>query len=155
MLCPKCGNPLSRTEIGAVAGDVCGGCEGVWLAYESIAAYLKAHLEAQGLPSKTIGLLETPPVPTEHECPSCRGRKLRRVRLRGIEVEQCRDCRGTFFDRGELEMIARRLGKAARDTRALDASRNASVHRNGSMKDIEHAIGDAIEAALWGFGLDV
>lgn len=38
-------------------------------------------------------------------CPKCRG-TMRSYERSGVTVDQCDDCRGLFFDRGEFERLA-------------------------------------------------
>ena len=40
----------------------------------------------------------------ELTCPKCEG-QMRSYERNGIQIEQCRDCRGIFLDRGELERM--------------------------------------------------
>ncbi len=40
-------------------------------------------------------------------CPKC-GARLQERALHGIEVDECRDCRGMWLDQGELEKIGKR-----------------------------------------------
>jgi Zn-finger nucleic acid-binding protein len=37
-------------------------------------------------------------------CPKCEG-AMRGYERNGVTIEQCRDCRGVFLDRGELERL--------------------------------------------------
>ena len=41
---------------------------------------------------------------TELTCPKCEG-SMRSYERNGIQIEQCRECRGIFLDRGELERM--------------------------------------------------
>ncbi len=141
--------------ISGVAGDVCGECEGLWLDHDVIIAYLQEHMQAAGLPNKTVGLLETPPVSTEFRCPFCETESMVRLKLRAVEVERCTTCRGVFFDSGELSLIAKRLGFATSDSNELNAKREAASRHPNLARDVENAIGGAMESAAWGFGLDL
>jgi Zn-finger nucleic acid-binding protein len=38
------------------------------------------------------------------KCPKCAG-DLREIDLLGVKVDQCTKCLGTYFDRGELELL--------------------------------------------------
>lgn len=40
----------------------------------------------------------------ELTCPKCEG-SMRSYERNGIQIEQCRECRGIFLDRGELERM--------------------------------------------------
>jgi Zn-finger nucleic acid-binding protein len=40
----------------------------------------------------------------ELTCPKCQG-PMRRYERNGIHIDQCRECRGVFLDRGELEHL--------------------------------------------------
>jgi Zn-finger nucleic acid-binding protein len=137
-----------------VSMSVCPSCKGVWLEHDDVIAYMKEHLAKEGLPSKMVGLLETPPVPAGLHCPSCSDEALHLLKLRGVEVEQCGKCRGTFFDVGELGGIAKRLGFATKDTKAIDDKRKASSRNTDLGRDVERVMGDAVEAAVWGFEVD-
>ena len=40
------------------------------------------------------------------QCPKCHG-TMRTYNRRGVQVEQCDNCRGVFLDYGELEALTR------------------------------------------------
>jgi uncharacterized protein len=44
-------------------------------------------------------------------CPKC-GMELKEVEYRGVKVDQCFSCNGTFFDAGELEKVVAPEGGA-------------------------------------------
>lgn len=43
------------------------------------------------------------------KCPKC-GKELVEVDLSGVKVDQCTDCMGIFFDKGELELLLEAQG---------------------------------------------
>ncbi len=43
------------------------------------------------------------------KCPKC-GHDLREIELMGILVDQCIDCSGVYFDRGEIEILIESQG---------------------------------------------
>ncbi len=56
-------------------------------------------------------------------CPDC-GEPLAIVEFEGVEVDLCLECRGTWLDSGELELLAERAGAEAGAIRgALDSTR--------------------------------
>ena len=110
MICPACFNPLTETQLGAVAVDVCqGGCGGIWFdAFE-----LQRVPEDAGAAGER--LLKIPHNPAlqvdlarKRDCPRCDGIKLQRHFFspkRRVEVDQCPNCGGYWLDAGELEKI--------------------------------------------------
>jgi hypothetical protein len=63
---------------------------------EKMRSQLDAERERR---EKTSGRIET-----WMRCPKC-GSELEEIELLGIKVDQCVGCLGTFFDRGELELL--------------------------------------------------
>jgi Zn-finger nucleic acid-binding protein len=56
-------------------------------------------------------------------CPAC-GRPMAILELRGVEIDHCLDCGGTWLDRGELERIAAAAGVTTPElVRAVGAPR--------------------------------
>lgn len=54
-------------------------------------------------------------------CPKCHGEMLVYER-QGIVVDQCRDCRGVWLDRGELDHLIDLEARLARDTGRLEGA---------------------------------
>ena len=95
-------------------------------------------------------------MPAHGPCPSCGG-ELVQIERSGVRIDACRNCRGVWLDRGELDQILererqrrrrpsrRRRGVLPRDDR-LGASRHGSKHHHESYgfdkKTAERLLGD-------------
>src|SRR2546423_2605383 len=111
--CPKCKNEMLE-DAKSSAAFICLRCEGVWLRTGELEQFLRASAEARGLILGAIGLMESPPTPSSVRCPDCANQSLETIRYRGIEVERCPGCRGTYADAGEREQIAQRVLNASK-----------------------------------------
>lgn len=47
----------------------------------------------------------SPAAPSSKPCPQCRT-EMGGISVRGVRLDQCRSCRGVWFDRGEFEALA-------------------------------------------------
>ena len=79
------------------------------------------------MPRRSVAPLAQP----LHQCPVCR-EPLVALELRGVEIDYCPTCGGTWLDPGELEQITHlagvapdRLSRALRETRNLNPSARA------------------------------
>lgn len=98
LLCPRCpGHGLFTGEARGVHLHACGGCGGVWLAPEVARRVLRPLFTPGGLPGTT----------SPGACPACRAPMVAwTVGETGVELDSC-DRHGTWFDRQELESLAR------------------------------------------------
>lgn len=66
----------------------------------------------------------TPSAPIALPCPKCAG-PMTTYERSGVHVDQCRECRGVFLDRGELERLI-----------DLEAEAMAAVRRSAQLRDM-------------------
>lgn len=59
------------------------------------------------------------------DCPKCAGRRLETATVKGIEVDQCSECRGVWFDEQEL---ARLLATDPGDLRPIARGHSDADH---------------------------
>lgn len=74
----------------------------------------------------------------ELRCPACDA-PMQSVDRRGVTIDICRDCRGVFLDRGELDTLLD-LAAHAEETAAAAAPQSAppSEYRRPDEDDFEH-----------------
>lgn len=111
MECPKCSDPAEMQDSGTFF-LLCSDCDGVWIDKDKLTSYLRERHDGRTPPPFHH---ETWPVQTELSCPSCEESKLEQIRMRGVEVERCPLCEGIFFDRRELERVAQRSLRVAKE----------------------------------------
>ena len=107
MQCPKCSTAMSSLEGLEFSADRCNGCGGVWLSDSDIDA--KDHAAAidsidTSIPEGQASFNEL----REINCPNCDValmKMLDKTQL-NVEYEACPDCRGAFFDAGELKDLS-------------------------------------------------
>jgi Zn-finger nucleic acid-binding protein len=68
------------------------------------------------------------------KCPVCRNQGLEQIVVDGIEVDQCRNCRGVWYDKKEYEKL---VSAGVRDLQAL---RNAPVSNRYCPRDGERLV---------------
>jgi len=121
MKCPACDRPLTDLEVGQLHVAVCqGGCGGVWFATFELQRVSQENTAA-GMP-----LLHIPRDPAvvvdparDRACPRCASARLKRVAFRPgsrVNVDECPQCGGCWFDDGELEKLCHE-SKSSGDTK--------------------------------------
>lgn len=118
--CVRCGAQMREMDYPGteVVVDRCPDCQGLWLdkgEFETLQKHFSAFVPDDGKSYDERArelLLEAETARDERsQCPRCRG-ALHDTRRRGLPVETCKDCGGTWFDAGELTVVlgvARRL----------------------------------------------
>lgn len=91
--CPVDGGDMRILLENAVAVHSCGRCHGSWLS-----TTVNGHRAAPGPVS--VRLAE--PSSRKLVCPSCRNVRLKSLKKDGLELDVCPECRGVWFDAGEL-----------------------------------------------------
>ncbi len=107
MQCPKCTTEMNELAGLAFAAHRCNGCGGVWLGDADID--VRQHAPA-------IDQIDTTPPDRDSQmnerrdinCPACNTRLLKMLDRNqlNIEYELCPDCRGAFYDAGELKDLS-------------------------------------------------
>ena len=102
----------------------CGVCGGVWLDHATSAWVLERGCQASvALSQRAAEHAQAPTEPTPHEltCPQCQ-QPMETVRIAQawLDVDRCQQ-HGTWYDRGELERVARSQAQAADDWRNAPA----------------------------------
>jgi hypothetical protein len=114
IVCVKCTQVLSKSNVGGVEVDLCPRCGGLWLDRGEITRL--SNIPDAELESLRLALLGggkgPPPVPcaTKHHCPACTG-TLKEVVLGPVHVDYCPQCHGIFLDRGELDQAVANVRK--------------------------------------------
>ena len=102
MKCPGCADTelLERMTKSGVLVDQCPKCQGIWLDRGEIYLFSKNPRKLESLLSS--GLAD--PRSTERHCPHCEAAmQVGHLMKRGLEVNQCSECEGLWFDKGELQ----------------------------------------------------
>lgn len=104
-ICPKCTDYrelTSRTVSGddaTLTFEVCGGCRGVWLAWDELGA-AKALRDLLGLVPTAASFERDQRAGV---CPDCDpARELTRLPVGAFAIDRCPECEGLWFDGGEL-----------------------------------------------------
>jgi len=124
MDCIHCGHRMEKRPVRGILLDHCAACDAIWLdegeleALQAGRARTRAELRAQERIETTNEQART--VSVVELCPRCQG-PLFVTYVRGVAVDQCRSCRGMYFDQGELQSILHTLrgGRLARFWRQL------------------------------------
>ena len=96
--CPICEIPMETVESRV---PTCGRCRGVWLPASWYSVALKEPVE----PDALFRLLSARGEETGFQCPACGTGPLTASSYGGVELDWCGECRGIWFDRGELERV--------------------------------------------------
>ena len=97
--CPKCQTNMSPGPSVLLRNWHCPACAFDWVSGEALAAFLPTVKAFEKLRAAAAsGELPTRML----QCPTCRTRPMRLVRVGGIVIDVCRKCSGVALDPGEL-----------------------------------------------------
>ena len=110
MDCPKCHIAMSRRRQHGTSAVHCSRCSGLWLSREAVAEAVGKTRQGESFNPAA----DVIPSPGGHEsalaCPQCSPLALEVRTFHGIQVEWCPECRGFFFNRGEMQKLLDRWG---------------------------------------------
>ena len=109
MLCVRCKSEMQKNNLRGVLVDYCGACNGVWLDEGELQALEDGMQKAEDVIRKekrTEVLAERRRgVEVVGQCPKCQSDGVKERRMDDVLVDYCTNCRGLFFDHGELQRI--------------------------------------------------
>jgi len=106
--CPACTQELTptRDDLTTLEIDSCFYCHGLWFDYNELRRfftapklYNKFRLPQHSFKVKIKG------APKERLCPRCDSVALKEVKLDGVIVDECGDCKGIWLDSGEVTRL--------------------------------------------------
>lgn len=103
MNCPACLEKMQRIKKRAIESYSCIFCEGIWVAGESVEKLLKiedAGISINGLQEECKSS-DT----SKRTCYDCEGEILKKICIRAVDIDICKNCCGIFFDKGELMKV--------------------------------------------------
>ncbi len=105
MDCPVCLKPIDTVNLMGVEIDSCRLCGGVWLDSGEIGEYVKkGKIPKKVLDNFQIDDSHMKVEEGKRKCPRCKN-QLRVITHRRVNVDFCDECRGIWFDKGELKKI--------------------------------------------------
>ena len=105
MDCPVCLKQMEKSYFFNTEVDSCRFCGGVWLDGSELSNFIqKGKIPKKVLASYALDDSHQKVSEGQRECPRCHIR-FQVVNHRGVNVDYCEDCRGFWFDRGELKKI--------------------------------------------------
>ncbi|OZG75456.1 hypothetical protein BTA51_03530 [Hahella sp. CCB-MM4] len=117
LMCPKCIERLRTEQYRHREYRICFYCEGLWLNH--------AQISEHGI------LIEKEKIgDTKLSCPSCEDVRLELVSSNGVQVEECPQCHGAFFDKNEIDQFYRNY-------QSVDSKELAADVTNGVFKMIK------------------
>lgn len=131
--CPRCCGAAALPE----SSTKCPRCAGIWVSQDVLLGCIRAFLEQEGEDSRIVPLLESPAGAGKWTCMNC-SRPMVRIKLRGVSVDRCDDCRFLFLETGAVALISRRVLASARSPkRTLPLTRSKlleSILTNRSLR---------------------
>jgi Zn-finger nucleic acid-binding protein len=120
MNCPKCNSSFDSATDNEMPVYHCPTCSGTWIHGQSLHRLLAASEDADSITETLDSIHHLDFRASRRKCPSCRGRHLKAVVVENTELDFCANCKGLFFDPGELERVFPGIlgqGKAATNAR--------------------------------------
>ena len=118
--CPECAVPMDAVSKQGIDLHTCHQCNGAWLPRSAIIALYRAAARHDEIPDVASLHLEDGGTGRALGCPACRDQALFIVRIKGVELDVCRQCSGIFFDQGEMAALRDRLDPDRRGSSAGD-----------------------------------
>ena len=118
--CPRCGEALRRWTLGATQLDGCDTCGGVWFDADELRSIATSGDGLDQAEETFSPGLAGAVGDGDGKCPACRTelKKFSFPYAKAIELDGCPDCKGIWFDDGELEQLAQRVPKQHRPPQA-------------------------------------
>jgi Zn-finger nucleic acid-binding protein len=103
---------MKKAKLSGVLVDRCENCRSIWLD----AGELQMLCKGKGKEDLELTVEARQEVYQENKrlvtstsmCPKCQKEPLKTYRLNGIELDRCSNCKGIFFDWGELDKVMER-----------------------------------------------
>jgi len=109
MKCPVEQSELIRHAGSGVAFHYCGQCHGLFLNREELMACLRGGSVAAGQSGPPAQSYDVTQMIVKRHCPSCESASMVDKILDDVAIDICPDCKGVWFDAGELDkLLARR-----------------------------------------------
>lgn len=105
MKCPKCSVALETVVTDTLSAERCTNCEGIWIGPFSM-EQLAARGGCQSLIQQLDALSPNPDDASPYYCPTCADGRLLAHQHNHVEIDWCPNCRGIYFDKGELNKFA-------------------------------------------------
>lgn len=151
LVCPHCGCTLSAGRAASTTVHGCASCGGVWLdnmASQKLVSAVDPSVLSLADAASRMASMPFPPHEARPRCPVCRG-DLQPVRVEavGVALDTC-NIHGTWFDRGELQAVARSFAA----TRKTEADR---AHITAAAAAAPSVAGDVATGVAGGVAVDL
>lgn len=109
MHCIRCKSDMVKNKLKGVLIDYCKNCDAFWLDQGELEALesgmAKSESELRGERVNEMKLERLRPVTVLSTCPKCQEGQIKERNMDGVRVDYCNNCRGLYFDHGELQQI--------------------------------------------------
>jgi Zn-finger nucleic acid-binding protein len=106
MICLRCESDTQKTIFEGVLIDYCSECQSFWLDGEELEVAVENGKFDSEILCKEVDIEKLPrDIVFHHDniCPKCVSTNFRKMERYGIQLNQCWNCKGIFFDRDELQ----------------------------------------------------
>ena len=105
MNCPQCNLSFELPADSDNPVHLCRACGGTWIQGRALHAMLARSNDPAGIEETLDSILDLEFRQSRRRCPSCSGRYLKAVMVEDTELDFCANCKGLFFDPGELQRV--------------------------------------------------
>jgi len=88
-----------------VPTNTCPKCSGIWASGESLHQIIKREPNAQAVERALESMINLEFDASLRNCPSCGNKRLKTVIIEHTELDFCVNCKGIYFDKGELDRV--------------------------------------------------
>ena len=106
MNCPHCNVYMDLVDINGFDMHWCFKCDGLWVGYDLFEKILTRSSLLYKENNFQERLNQQEIISSENSCPECKDAKLFQFNIDNVLVDQCPQCYGLYFDKGELNKLA-------------------------------------------------
>ena len=88
-----------------VPTSTCPKCSGIWASGDSLHQIIKREPNSQAVERALESMINLEFDPSLRNCPSCGNKRLKTVVIEHTELDFCVNCKGIYFDKGELDRV--------------------------------------------------
>ena len=150
MQCPVCNLSLTAHKVDSLEVDQCDFCHGLWLDYQELND-IKSHKQKSELTQRNryVKNLQTINQDEPRKCPRCVDPVMDKVQVRSVTLDICKNCKGTWYDAGELVQIAPDLEVSLKNPPGVLSDDSAASAGKGAGVDGIATLAEIALEAIW------
>ena len=96
---------MEATQHHGVPTSTCQKCSGIWVSGDSLHRIIRREQNASAIDAALESMFNLDFNESRRNCPSCVDKRLKTVYIENTELDFCVNCKGLYFDHGELDRV--------------------------------------------------